>query len=81
MDSIECSCCGETFYRHSSCTEKVEPDACYVLYVGLGNYQYICDRCQKKSFKEVMKNLDKGKVYVSGTYKTMEELKAESSDK
>lgn len=64
--SIECSSCGES----------VEADQCYDLYVGLGNWQYVCAKCQEKPFKEVMKNLEKGKVYVAGTYKTLEELRA-----
>ena len=59
----------------SSCGKKVQANTCYELYVGLGNSQHICSKCQNKPFKEVMLNLDKGKVYVSGTYKTLEELK------
>jgi len=59
----------------SSCGESVEAAECYDLYVGLGNFQHICPKCQEKPFKEVMKNLLTGKVYVAKTYKTVEELK------
>ncbi|GAI21438.1 unnamed protein product [marine sediment metagenome] len=53
---VECSSCGELV--------KTEY---YVLYVGLGNEQFVCVKCQEKPFKEVMESLDKGKIFVAGT--------------
>jgi len=52
----------------SSCGQLVDVAECYELYVGLGNYQLICLTCQEKPFKEVMRNLEKGKVYRPGEY-------------
>ena len=48
-------------------------DQYYELYVGCGNYQYVCKECQKKPFKEVMAKLG-DEVYPAGGHKTLEEL-------
>lgn len=58
----------------SSCGHPRDTKRCYELYVGLGNCQFICLSCQKLPFWRVMDNLKKGKIYVTGMYKTLEEL-------
>lgn len=60
-ETVECACCKEEIDYSDS---QKRP---YGLYVGNYGTQYICSKCEKLPFIEVMHALDHGKVYVRGT--------------
>lgn len=58
----------------SSCGLDVCLSDCHELYTGMGTCQLVCSTCQNEPFKNVISDLDHGKVYVIGTLRDINEV-------